>query len=113
MPSTGNVVAAQIVRGLVFSGIVLLLVRQLRTSRRGAALVSGLTLSILGGIAPLLVPNPYLPDAVRYAHLPEVGVSNLLFGLLAGWLLATRAEPPQRVPVLSQPMSARSSSASV
>ena len=26
--------------------------------------------------------------AVRYAHLPEVGVSNFLFGFVAAWLLA-------------------------
>jgi hypothetical protein len=93
MPSTESVVAVQVVRGLWLSGIVLLLVRQLRTSPRSAAVVSALALSVLGGIAPLLIPNPYLPDAIRYAHLPEVGVSNFLFGLLAGWLLTARAEP--------------------
>jgi hypothetical protein len=42
-------------------------------------------------VAPLLIANPYLPDAIRYAHLPEVGVSNVLFGLLAGWLLSPPA----------------------
>jgi hypothetical protein len=89
MPAPGLVLAVQPFRGLAFAGIVLLLVRQLDVSRRTAALAAGMTMSVLGGVAPLLIPNPYLPDAIRYAHLPEVGVSNFLFGLLAGWLLAS------------------------
>jgi hypothetical protein len=94
MPPMGAVVAWQIFRGLVFCGIVTMIVRQVRAQRLGAAVVAGLALSVLGGIAPLIIPNPYLPDHVRYAHLPEVGVSNFLFGLLAGWLLsAPRREP--------------------
>lgn len=95
MPAMGSVVAMQFVRGLVLSGIVLLILRQLRTTRRTAALLAGLTLSILGGVAPLLVPNAYLPEAIRYAHLPEVGVSNFLFGWIAGLLLSagTGAQP--------------------
>jgi hypothetical protein len=88
MPAMGTLLVVQPVRGLAFGAIVLLVVRQIRASRFGAAVAAGSTISILGGVAPLLIPNPYLPDAVRYAHLPEVGVSNFLFGLLAGWLLA-------------------------
>ena len=42
---------------------------------------------LLGGVAPLLMPNPYLPDAVRWAHFVETSVSNLVFGALAGWIL--------------------------
>ncbi|HVR71507.1 MAG TPA: hypothetical protein VMT87_11755 [Vicinamibacteria bacterium] len=88
MPATATLLAIQPFRGLAFAAIVLLLVRRLAASRRAAALAAGVTLSVLGGVAPLIIPNPYLPDAVRLAHLPEVGVSNFLFGLLAGWLLA-------------------------
>jgi hypothetical protein len=91
LPSTAAVAAMQVFRGLVFTAIALLLVRRLRAGRAAGALATGLTLSVLGGIAPLLMPNPYMPEAVRYAHLPEVGVSNFLFGLLAGWLLASDA----------------------
>jgi hypothetical protein len=92
MPSASAVVAVQVFRGLALSAIAFLIVRQLRVGRLAAAAAAGLVLSVLGGVAPLIVPNPYLPEAVRYAHLPEVGVSNFLFGLLAGWLLA----PPAR-----------------
>jgi hypothetical protein len=91
MPSTAAVAAMQVFRGLVFTAIALLIVRRLHASRTAGALATGVALSVLGGIAPLLMPNPYMPEAVRYAHLPEVGVSNFLFGLLAGWLLAPSA----------------------
>jgi hypothetical protein len=91
MPSMAAVVATQVGRGLVLSGIVLLIVRRLVATRRAAAAAAAAALGILGGVAPLLIANPYLPDAIRYAHLPEVGVSNVLFGLLAGWLLSPPA----------------------
>jgi len=89
MPSVPAVAAFQVVRGLGFALVVLLLVRRVRAPRPQAALLAGVTLSLLGGVAPLLMPNPYLPDAVRLAHLVEVGVSNLVFGCLAGWLLSS------------------------
>jgi hypothetical protein len=43
--------------------------------------------------AQLLLPNPYMPDAVRMAHLIETASSTFIFGLLVGWLLAA---PPAR-----------------
>jgi hypothetical protein len=93
MPPQSTVALLQVFRGLAFCGIVLVIVHQVRAGRRGAAVLAGLILGVVGGIAPLIVPNPYLPAHVRYAHLPEVGASNFLFGLLAGWLLA---RPPGR-----------------
>jgi hypothetical protein len=84
----GAVFAVQLVRGLVFASILWALVRHLRASRRAAALAAGLTLSLLGGVAPLLLPTDIFPDSVRLAHLFEVGISNFIFGTLAGWLLA-------------------------
>jgi predicted MFS family arabinose efflux permease len=98
MPAQSTVALLQVFRGLVFCGIVTVIVRQVRASRLGAAVLAALALSVLGGIAPLIVPNPYLPDPIRYAHLPEVGVSNFLFGLLAGWLLSA----PRREPAVSE-----------
>jgi hypothetical protein len=46
--------------------------------------------------AQLLLPNPYMPEAVRMAHLRETASSNFVFGALVGWLLSGR-----RVPALS------------
>jgi len=88
MPAVTTVIAIQPFRGLAFAAIVLLLVRQLRGTRLRVSTAAALTMSILGGVAPLLIPNPYLPDAVRHAHLPEVGASLFLFGFLTAWLLA-------------------------
>jgi hypothetical protein len=94
MPSTPAVAALQVVRGLGFALVVLLLVRRVRLPRSQAMLLAGLTLSLLGGVAPLLMPNPYLPDAVRLTHLVETGVSNFVFGCLAGWLLGGGRRQP-------------------
>jgi hypothetical protein len=102
MPAQSTVASLQVFRGLVFCGIVALIVRQVRARRLGAAVIAGLALSVLGGIAPLLIPNPYLPDHIRYAHLPEVGVSNFLFGLLAGWLLGAPGSARRGAEVPSQ-----------
>lgn len=88
MPPQVTVIGLQVVRGLGYAVIVWVLMSKLRASRAAAAWVCGLTLSVLGGIAPLLIPNPYLPDHVRHAHLIETSVSNFLFGWLAGWLLS-------------------------
>jgi hypothetical protein len=90
MPAFGAVLALQVVRGLAFGAIVLLLARTLRATRGELVALAGLTLSVIGGVAPLLAPNPYLPDYVRLAHLPEVGLSNLAFGAIVAWALTAR-----------------------
>jgi hypothetical protein len=96
MPGPAAVVGMQVVRGLIFSAIVLLLVRRVRATPVAAALGTGVVFSVLGGVAPLLIANPYLPDPIRHAHLPEVGVSNFFFGAIAGWLLRPSASPAAR-----------------
>jgi len=88
MPSPGVVFPLQILRGAAFAVTLLLLVRRTHTDRLMAGMIGGLLLSVLGGVAPLLLPNAYLPDVVRLAHLAEVVVSNFAFGLLAAWWLA-------------------------
>jgi len=37
--------------------------------------------------AQLLLPNPFMPEPVRMAHLVETASSNLIFGVFVGWLL--------------------------
>jgi hypothetical protein len=98
MPDPGFVLAMQLVlRGPVLIGVVLLVTRATGSGRAIGALGAGVVLSVLGGIAPLLIPNPWMPDAIRFAHLGEVGVSNFLYGLLVGWLLG--ASEAARAPV--------------
>jgi hypothetical protein len=97
IPDVGFVAALQVLRGLGFVGVAVVLVRGLAASRGGAALAVGLTLSVVGAIAPLLVPNAYLPTPVRLAHLVEVGLSNLVFGIAAGLILGGDSSPvPER-----------------
>ncbi len=45
---------------------------------------------VLGGIAPLLLPNPFMPSGIRLAHGFEVGISNFLFGMIVGAALASK-----------------------
>jgi hypothetical protein len=91
MPGHGSVLLMQVARGLGLTGIVALVVLRTAGNRRSAALLAGLTLSILGGVAPLIVPNPYMPVDIRIPHLFETGISNFLYGALAGFVLAAPA----------------------
>ena len=50
----------------------------------------GLTFSVLGGIAPLIIPSDLMPVNIRWAHGIEVGISNFIFGMIAGRLLGQR-----------------------
>jgi hypothetical protein len=58
--------------------------------RLHAGVVLSLCFSVLGGIAPLLLPNAYMPVPIRIAHSIEVGVSNFLYGLAVAWLVVPR-----------------------
>ncbi len=79
----------QVGRGLIWALIVLLLVNHLDV--RGATLYLGVgvILATLGG-AQLLSPNPYMLDHLRYAHMLEIAVSMMLFGVLASWILGSK-----------------------
>lgn len=78
--------AVQFVRGLMWAGIVLLLARALRGSLWTKAVLSGVALSVIMDLQ-LLFPNPVMPWPVRSVHMVEVGISNFVFGALAGLIL--------------------------
>jgi hypothetical protein len=48
-----------------------------------------------GGTDPgsFFLPNRYMPEPVRMAHLVETASSNFIFGVLIGWLLTERHAP--------------------
>jgi hypothetical protein len=87
VPSPGTIVALQLlVRGPIFVVLCLALVRMLGLPRLSGALAVGAVFTILSGVAPLLIPNPYFPDSVRWVHFFEVSIENFIFGAVVGWL---------------------------
>jgi hypothetical protein len=87
LPSTTTIVGLQLlVRGPLFILLCLLLTRMLGMPRRSGALAVGLLFTVLSGMAPLLMPNPYFPDSVRWAHFAEVVSENFIFGVMVAWL---------------------------
>lgn len=94
LPSHTTVMLLQLlVRGPLFAAVALLIVRMAPALRAEHAVMVGVAMAILAGVAPLIVPNPFLPDQVRWVHFLEVVPSNLLFGWIAGWLLSGADEP--------------------
>lgn len=87
LPRPASILLLQVlVRGPIFVVVCLLLVRMLGLPRLSGALVAGAVFTVVTGIAPLLIPNPYLPDAVRWAHFCEVTSSNFVFAAFVAWL---------------------------
>jgi hypothetical protein len=84
--------AAQLLRGVLWTALALLVVRTTTGTRLETALATGALFSVLM-CSGLLLPNPYMPHDVRMVHLVETATSNFLFGVLVVWLLAC---PPSR-----------------
>jgi hypothetical protein len=61
-----------------------------KLSKLKKAVLIGLIFSILGGIAPLILPNEVMPLNLRMGHLFEVGISNFLYGFLLGYILSQK-----------------------
>ena len=76
---------AQVVRGALWTVIGVTVLRSMRGSNIERALAVGALFGIVM-TAGLLLPNPYMPYAVRMAHLAETASSNFLFGFFVGWL---------------------------
>jgi hypothetical protein len=87
IPSPGVLVGLQLlVRGPLFVVLCLLFTRMLGLPRLSGGFVVGLLFTLLSGVAPLLMPNPYFPDSVRWMHFMEVTSSNFVFGAIVAWL---------------------------
>jgi hypothetical protein len=80
--------ALQAARGLLWAAFALPVIRMLKGRPWEVALVTALLFTVWSVM--LLMPNPYMPEAVRMAHLVETGSSNFIFGGLVGWLLGRR-----------------------
>lgn len=78
--------ALQAFRALLWTAFALPVIRMLKGGRWEAALVVAMLFAVWSGM--LLLPNPYMPQAVARTHLIETAPSNLIFGFLVGWLLS-------------------------
>jgi hypothetical protein len=89
-PSVDKVLIMQVFRGLIYVIVTLPVIRMIKAKKWETALMIGLQLSILGGIAPLLPPNPYMPAEIRLVHGIEIGISNFIYGVIIGLLFASK-----------------------
>lgn len=84
--SLGSLALLQVGRGLVWTGLVFLMVQSLQGPALQKALLCGVTLALLMTLQ-LLYPSGVMPWSVRSVHIVEIGVSNLVFGMLAALIL--------------------------
>lgn len=88
LPGLATLLVVEFLRGILYVVAAWPWLALLRRRRLHAALFLGASYSILGGIAPLLLPNALMPAQIRLAHGFEVGISNFVFGALVAWVLA-------------------------
>jgi hypothetical protein len=86
----------QIVRAMCWVALALPVIRMLKGKWPEPSLSLGLLFAVVMNV-PLLLPNPYMPEQVRMAHLVETASSNLIFGIFIGWLLTRRGSEELRV----------------
>jgi hypothetical protein len=77
--------ATQLVRGFLWTALGLLVLRGLRGSLVEKALAVAALFAVVMD-AGLLLPNPFMPEAVRLVHLVETAPSDALFGGFVVWL---------------------------
>jgi hypothetical protein len=105
IPSMGQIVLLQFfVRGPVFVVICLVLLRMFRLNGWSGALSVGLAFTILSGVATLILPNPFFPDPVRWAHFCEVTSSNFIFGCVVGLVWGKSATATAKAKLSAQPV---------
>lgn len=75
----------QILRGVMWAGLALLVVALMQGKKWETYLAPGLTFSVLLA-SSLIFPNPFMPFAVREAHFFELISSMLTYGVIAGWV---------------------------
>lgn len=83
---TPTLIPFQALRALLWAAFTLPAITMLRRKGLLGAVVTGLFISLPMNI-PHIVPNPFMPAAVRQAHFIETASSNFIFGLVLFWLL--------------------------
>ncbi|MGB5262171.1 MAG: hypothetical protein WBN28_01140, partial [Lutimonas sp.] len=93
IPPMELIIKTQIfLRAFVFMAIAVLINRTVVLPKYQKAVLVGLIFSVIGGIAPLIVPNELMPQFVRIGHGYEVGISNFLYGFLLSLLLFQKSK---------------------
>lgn len=88
-----------LVRGALYIAFAALLLRSILASRWQVSLATAFLFPVAAGAVSLLIPNPIMPESIRYWHMIEIGWSNFAFGLLAGFLFWRPSQPsPRREP---------------
>jgi hypothetical protein len=81
-----GVLLIQLVRGLLWTGLALLIIRMMKGKTLEVSLVIGLLFGLLLTTG-LFIPNPYMPESVRLVHFFETSISTFIFGCISGWIL--------------------------
>ena len=76
----------QMARGIIWVLIALPVIRMMRGRALEISLAVGLLFSLVMNSAHL-VPNPYMPPAVRLGHFIETASSNFIWGMLIVWFM--------------------------
>lgn len=92
----------QLGRALLWTALALPVIRMMKGERLETVLAVGLLFAVVMN-AQLLLPNAYMPEAVRMAHLVETASSNFIFGAIVAWLLSTRHGPARSVAAPNAP----------
>jgi len=87
--NAGYLYGVQLLRGLIWALMAGLLFRKTKGTRAQLAMVTG-AVFIAFGTAPLLIPNPFMPEIVRYLHILETGLTAIIMAILAGSLFRSR-----------------------
>jgi hypothetical protein len=74
----------QILRGVLWILIALPALAVIRGSLMRKGVIIGLLFVVLSG-SQLLLPNPFMSDMVRMAHIIETAPSNFLWGFIIAW----------------------------
>jgi len=85
--------AIEIARGVLMALAALPVIQTLRMKRWQTAIAVGLLIWIVGGLAPLVVPNELMGLRQRMIHVVEIFTQNFTFGVTAALLLRPRSTP--------------------
>lgn len=83
--------AIEIARGILMTLAALPIIQTLRMKRWQTAIAVGLLIWIIGGLAPLVVPNELMGLRQRMLHIVEIFTQNFTFGVTGALLLRPRS----------------------